>query len=167
MRFAIVVVKWCINYVKFPFCYQFQNIKQVLNAIQKYNEARISHELKSQRFIISSILSHASQKIRSLWSAVQQHMPKNMFNFTIKFLNNTLATRKSLSKWAISQSSACSFYLKAETLQHVFSSCSVNLEEGRCSWRDNSVLLFLTKPFHIHPIAQYMPIFLHCYHHAS
>ena len=41
---------------------QFQNTKQVLNAIQKDNEARISHELKSQGFIIYSILSHASQR---------------------------------------------------------------------------------------------------------
>ena len=124
---------------------QFQNTKQVLNAIQKDNEARISHELKSQGFIISSILSHASQKTRSLWSTVQQHMPKNIFNFTIKYLNNTLATRKNLNKWAISQSSACSFCLKPETLQHVVSSCTVYLEEGRYTWRHNSVLLFLAK----------------------
>ena len=124
---------------------QFQNTEKVLNAIQKDNEARISHELKSQGFIISSILSYASQKTRSLWSTVQQHMPKNIFNFTIKYLNNTLATRKNLNKWAISQSSACSFCLKAETLQHVVSSCTVYLEEGRYTWRHNSVLLFLAK----------------------
>ena len=124
---------------------QFQNTKQVLNAIKKDNEARINHELKSQGFIISSILSHASQKTRSLWSTIQQHMPKNIFNFTIKYLNNTLATRKNRNKWAISQSSACSFCLKAETLQHVVSSCTVNLEEGRYTWHHNSILLFLAK----------------------
>ena len=60
-------------------------------------------------------------------------------------MNNTLATRKNLSKWAISQSSACSFCLKTETLQHVVSICTTYLEEGRYTWRSNSVLLYLAK----------------------
>ena len=60
-------------------------------------------------------------------------------------MNNTFATRKNLSKWAISQSSACSFCLKTETLQHVVSSCTTYLEEGRYTWRHNSALLYLAK----------------------
>ena len=60
-------------------------------------------------------------------------------------MKNTLATRKNLSKWAISQSYACSFCLKTETLQHVVSSCTTYLEEGRYTWRHNSVLLYLAK----------------------
>ena len=72
---------------------QYKNTKQVLTAIQKDNECRITHELKSQGFVISCILNHASSKTRSLWSIVQQSMPKNIFNFSIKYLNNTLATR--------------------------------------------------------------------------
>ena len=55
---------------------QYQNTKQVLNAVQKDNEMRITHELKSQGFIISSILTHAGSKTRSLWSTVQQGMQK-------------------------------------------------------------------------------------------
>ena len=105
----------------------------------------INHELKSQGFIIASILTHASSKTHSLWSTVQQSMQENIFNYCIKYLNNTLATRKNLSKWAISQSSACSFCLKTETLQHVVSSCITYLEEGRYTWRHNSVLLYLAK----------------------
>ena len=113
--------------------------------MQKDNETHISHELKSQGYIISSILTHASQKTRGLWSNVQQHMPKNISNFTIKYPNNTLATRRNLEKWAISQSSVCSFCLQAETFQHVVSSCTVYLEEGRYIWRHNSVILCLAK----------------------
>ena len=62
---------------------QFQNTKQVLNAIQKDNTAHISHELKSQGFIISSILTHASQKTHSLWSSVQQNMPTSQYYISI------------------------------------------------------------------------------------
>ena len=127
---------------------------------------RITQELKPQGFIISSILTHASSRARGLWSRVQQDMPKNIFNFSIKYLNNTFATRKNLNKWSISQSSACSFCLQSETLQHVVSSCKTYLEKGRYTWRHNSVLLHLAKTLYHCPNARYMPIFPHSYHQA-
>ena len=74
-------------------------------------------------------------------------MPKNIFNFSIRYLNNTLATRKNLCKWSISQSSACSFCLQAESLQRIVSSCKLYLENGRYTWSHNSVLLHLGKTF--------------------
>ena len=74
-------------------------------------------------------------------------MPRNIFNFSIKYLNSTLLTRKNLCKWSISQSSACSFCLQSETLQHVVSSCNWYLENGRYTWHHNSVLLFLANTF--------------------
>ena len=74
-------------------------------------------------------------------------MPRNIFNFSIQYLNNTLPTRKNLCRWAISQSSNCSFCLQSETLQHVISSCKSYLDEGRYTWRHNSVLLFLANKF--------------------
>ena len=65
----------------------------------------------------------------------------------IIIFNNTLPTRKNLCKWSISQSSACSFCLQSETLQHVVSSCNCYLKNGRYTWRHNSVLLFLANTF--------------------
>ena len=76
---------------------QFRNTKQVLNAIQNDNEDRIHHDLKSQGFILTSILLHASSKTRGFWSKVQKNMPRNIFNFTIKYLNNTLATDRTFA----------------------------------------------------------------------
>ena len=105
------------------------------------------HELTSQGFIMSSILRLSNHKTRGLWSTVQQNMPKNIFNFMIKYLNNTLATRKNLFKWSLSDSPSCSFCLHPETLQHVVSSCRSYLEGGRYTWRHNSVLLFIAKSF--------------------
>ena len=74
-------------------------------------------------------------------------MPRSIFNFSIKYLNNTLPTRKDLCKWSISQLSACSFCLQLESLQHVISSCKCYLEEGRYTWCHNSVLLYLANTF--------------------
>ena len=84
---------------------QHRDTKQVPNAVQKDNEMCIIHELKSQGFMGTSILTPASSRTRSLWSTAQQNMQRNIFNFSIKYLKNTLATRKNLNKWAIFQSS--------------------------------------------------------------
>ena len=70
-------------------------------------------------------------------------MPKNISNVSLKYLTNTLATRKNLFKWSIGQSSACSFCLQSETLQHVVSSCKSYLDQGRYTWRHDSVLNFI------------------------
>ena len=70
-------------------------------------------------------------------------MPKNIFNFTLKYLTNTLATRKNLSKWCITQSPASSFCLQSKTLQQIVSSCKSYLEQGRHTWRHDSVLNFI------------------------
>ena len=65
----------------------------------------------------------------------------------IKYLNNTLPTRKNLYKWSLSDSPSCSFCLHPETLQHVVSSCKSYLEDGRYTWRHNSVLLHIANSF--------------------
>ena len=126
---------------------QFNNTKQVLKTIQHDHEERINNTLLSQGLVLSSILKFACNKTNSLWSTVQQSLPRNIFNFSIKYLNNTLPTRKNLCKWSISQSSSCSFCLQSETLQRVISSCSSYLDEGRYTWRHNSVLLYLANTF--------------------
>ena len=137
----------------------YKSARQVLTAIQKDNESRITHELESQGFAISIILIYASSITHRLWSSAQQNRPKNMFNVSIKHLNNTLATRKNLCKWSISQSSACSFCLQAWSLQRIVSSCKSHLEDGRYTWRHNSLLLYLAKNFPRFQTGLSMPIF--------
>ena len=75
---------------------QYRNTKHALKSIQTNHEDRINHELLSQGFVISSILKYSLSRTSFLWSKVQECLPKNIFNFTIKYLNNTLATRKNL-----------------------------------------------------------------------
>ena len=67
---------------------QYHNTKQVLNAVQKDKEMRITRELKPQGFIIASILTHTSSKARSLRSTVQQSMPKK----SLSILSNIWVT---------------------------------------------------------------------------
>ena len=124
---------------------QYRNTKQVLTAIRNSQEDRINHKLTSQGFIVSAILTLSDLKACSLWSIVQQNMPKNIFNFKIKYLNNSLPTRKNLHKWSLFNSPSCSLCLQQETLQHIVSSCKSHLDNGRYTWRHNSVLLAIAK----------------------
>ena len=78
---------------------------------------------------------------------VQSRMPKNIYNFTNRYLNNSLATRNNLAKWNIAQSSDCSFCQLPETLLHVVAGCKSYLEEGRYTWRHNSALQILAEYF--------------------
>ena len=111
---------------------QYRNAKQVLKSIQTHHHHRIASDLTSQGLVISSIFKYATKVTTGIWSDVQQKLLRSIFNFSLKCLANTLATRKTLTKWSISQSaSACSFCLQLETLQHIVSSCALYLEHGR------------------------------------
>jgi len=78
-------------------------------------------------------------------SRAQSKLPANIFNFTIKCLNNTPATRKNLYLWGLSNTSDCSFCLQPETLLHIVAGCKTYLDQGCFTWRHNSALRFLAQ----------------------
>ena len=65
---------------------QYRNTKHSLKDIQTHHEDRVRNELLSQGFVFSSILTYSLSQTSSVWSRVQQKLPKNIFNFTIKYL---------------------------------------------------------------------------------
>ena len=79
----------------------------------------------------------------SVWSTVQSNMPRNVFNFTVRYLNNSLATGISLARWSLSQTSDCSFCFRPEGLLHVVAGYKTYLDKGRYAWRHNSALQFI------------------------
>ena len=87
----------------------YKNTKQVLKSICADHTFRLQTQLKSQGFVISFILEHSVQKLNSLWSKANNKLSGNIFNFAIKYLNNTLATRKNLHLWSLSTTTDCSF----------------------------------------------------------
>ena len=114
----------------------------------KYNPAphrvtKIIIILTSQGATLSFLIDNSLKMANSLWSSVQSSMPRNIFNFTVRYLNNSLATRRSLARWNLSQSADCSFCLRPESLLHVVAGCKTYLNEGRFTWRHNSALLFI------------------------
>ena len=118
----------------------YKNTKDVLKNIRKQHEDKLQHHLISQGSFFSNIMKYWTSSFNKLWSSVQSKLPKNIFNFTIRYMNNTLPTRKNLLKWGISSTSECSFCLAPESLLHVVAGCKTYLSEGRFTWRHDSVL---------------------------
>ena len=123
----------------------YKNTKQVLKSIHNEHTNRLQSHLPSQGFIITFLLDHSLHKLNSLWSKAQSKLPANIFNFSIKYLNNTLATRKNLHLWNLSTTSDCSFCLQPESLLHIVAGCKKYLNEGRYTWRHDSALSFIAQ----------------------
>jgi len=126
---------------------QYRNAKQFLKSIQTHHHHRITSEVTPQGLVILSVFEYLSKLTTSISSNFKQRLPMKVFNFSLKCWTNTLATRKNLSMWSISQSSACSLCLHPETLRHIVSSCKLYLEHGRYTWRHDSVLSSTAKKF--------------------
>ena len=121
----------------------YKNTKDILKAVRSEHKDRLQTQLQSQGAILSFVIDHSLNVTKSIWTSVQSKMPKNIFNFTIRYLNNSLSTRSNLKKWNFTQSSDCSFCHLPETLLHVVAGCKSYLEEGRYTWRHNSALQVL------------------------
>ena len=74
----------------------YQNTKDVLSAVRREHEERLQHHLISQGSFFSNIVKYSTLSFNSIWSSVQKKLPKNIFNLTIRYMNNTLPTRKIL-----------------------------------------------------------------------
>ena len=144
----------------------YKNTKDVLKAVRSEHKHRLQTQLQSQGAILSFVLDHSLAVTKSIWTSVQSEMPKNIFNFTIRYLNNSYSTSNNLKKWNFAQSSECSFCHLPETLLHVVAGCKSYLEEGRYTWRHNSALQILANYFRASPGAS-LYVDLPCFHSPS
>ena len=125
----------------------YRNTKQVLKVVRQNHTDKLRYNLTSPGFLITFLMNHSLKTINSLWSSAQSKHPKNIFNFTVRNLNNILATRKNLKLWNISQTSDCSFCFQPESLLHVVAGCISYLSEGRFTCRHDSALNLLASTF--------------------
>lgn len=113
----------------------------MIKSFRETQENKLSNQLKSQGSFFTSISKFSLPQVNTIWSTCQSKLPKNIFNFSVRYINNTLPTRKNLQKWGLTSSSDCSFCLKPESLVHV-AGCSSSLD--RFTWRHDSILQFIT-----------------------
>ena len=120
---------------------QYTSTKEVIKSFREIHEDKLENRLKCQGSFFSSVSKFSLPQVKSIWPTCQSKLPKNIFNFTIRYINNSLPTRKNLQKWGLSSSSECSFCLKPESLLHVVAGCSSYLD--RFTWRHDSILNFI------------------------
>ena len=104
---------------------------------------KLKAQSPSQGFIISFLLDYSLTSLNSLWLSVQSKLPKNIFNFNVRYLNNTLANHANLHKWKLPPSPDRSFCLHPESLLHIVAGCKSYLEDCRYTWKYNSALHFI------------------------
>ncbi|CAB3977715.1 Hypothetical predicted protein [Paramuricea clavata] len=122
--------------------YDFYNsTKEVLKDFRSEHEDKLKNQLTCQGSFFSNVTKFSLSHLNKVWSTAQSKLPKNIYNFTIRYINNSLPTCKNLSRWELSSSSECSFCLSPESLLHVVAGCQCYLD--RFTWRHNSILNFL------------------------
>ena len=75
---------------------------------------------------------------------LKSNYPQNIFNFGIKYINNSMPTRKNLHLWSLSATSDCSFHLQSESLLRA-ADCKAYLDQGCYARQHNSALIFITQ----------------------
>ena len=74
----------------------YRNTKEALKAIQNKHEDRLKNHLISQGSLFSNMAETSLSSVNFVWSLAQRNLPKNIFNFTIRYINSSLPTRKIL-----------------------------------------------------------------------
>ena len=113
----------------------YKNTKNVLKVVRQLHTEKLHSQLPSQGFIITFLLKHSLTQLNSVWSSTQSSLPKNISNFAVPHLKNTLANHINLYKCKPSSSPDCSFCLKPESLLYIIADCKSYLEDGRYMWR--------------------------------
>ena len=85
------------------------SIQQVLQQNRSSDERFIIVKLNLQSLVIKSIWEFVDNRLINQWSNVISHLPRNIFSFTIRSLNNTLPNETNSIKWGIGNSTTCMF----------------------------------------------------------
>ena len=125
---------------------QYDTHKNSKEAVRSQQITRISDELEYQGYIVKLMWSHGSEIFKNLWTQTRDTLSANIYNFTVRYLNNTLPTLKNMTMWGKASSDTClACNSNGQSLMHVVSGCIVHLQQGRYTWRHNSILANITK----------------------
>ena len=78
----------------------YHSTKQVLKDFRSGQEDRLHNQLTCQGSFFTNITKFSLSQLTKLWSTCQSNLPKNIFNFTVRYINNSLPTRQNLARWA-------------------------------------------------------------------
>ena len=117
--------------------------KSVVKSIRNDTTNKIKENLTTQGLVIRHIWDSILASTKTAWISVQKCLQKNIYNFTIRYLNNTLPNMSNMFTWGHSENKACPLCHHNQTLGHVVAGCKSSLDQGRYTWRHDSVLSYI------------------------
>jgi hypothetical protein len=86
------------------------------------------------------------EKESATWQSIVRNVPRNAMSFAARLSMNALATPDNLVRWGKIKMEVCPLCSCLNgTLAHITNICTVALNQGRFTWRHDSVLHYLTK----------------------
>ena len=95
------------------------------------------------------------EKENVTWKSIINNVPRGVLSFALNSATNTLATPDNLRRWGKRMASKWPLCSDHGTLEHILNFCSISLNQGRFTWRHNTVLSHITntivqnKPEHL------------------
>ena len=79
------------------------------------------------------------------WQSISKNIPRGVLSFAIKASVNGLNTPDNLKRWGEKKMDNCQICGNFGNLEHVLNWCSTALNQGRLTWRHDSVLHHMKK----------------------
>ena len=78
-----------------------------------------------------------------IWKSFIYNMKKGTLKFYLNSVSNTLPTGNNLLQWGKATSDRCKLCQNRETTCHVLNGCKVALDQGKYTWRHDSILQYV------------------------
>ncbi len=79
------------------------------------------------------------------WRSIIYNLPRGVLSFTVRSSIDFLPTLSNLKCWGKRSNAHCQLCKNNETLCHVVNNCSVSLNQGRYTWRHDSILRYIVQ----------------------
>ena len=110
---------------------QFISTRDALKQIRSSDVSCRMEKLTTQILVVKSTREFVDCRFINQWSNVISQLPWNIFNFTMCYLNNSLANGTNTIKWGKTNSSTWIFCDQQQTVGHVIGGCEFALLESK------------------------------------
>ena len=110
----------------------------MLKEVRKTAARNLTSKLNTQGAVIRCVWSEVLQSSKNAWFAVQSNLSRNLYNFTVRYLNNTLPHLSNICTWGLAETKSCPLCSNIQSLLHAVAGCTESLDQY--TWRHDSVL---------------------------
>ena len=79
----------------------------MLKEVRKTAASNLTSKLNTQGAVIRYVWSDVLQSSQNAWFAAQGNLSRNLYNFTVGYLNNTLPHFSNMFTWGLAETKLC------------------------------------------------------------